>query len=464
MLVQSFLEEANMLEKAIELAEKTIKACKKKGMTEIEIFLSYNNQKQVIMNGKSIGTQRARDEIGVGIRVIHDSAEGFSYTNILTLDSLTKTADDAFSVAKLSAKIEGLALPDKAKVPELKGVYNEDLVNLEADELTKAGLDFIDGYTSVDDRINTVLSSIAANVNQTAILNSNDLFVQRKSANYQGGMLCVASDKNKAGGYVFENLFSRKKDLDFKATGIELGKRSLEGLKQETIDAFEGEVIFKEPAMISPITIAVGLAVSADWRQRGMSFWKDKLGDTVADERFNFVDKPHNLEGGAGIAAFDDEGVASKEHEIIKDGVLQTFLHNTRTANKENLESTGNAVRSMGGQPSFAQKPTNIFPHSPWIQTGDMSDEELIAETKKGILVHNYQGTVRYQNGIFSGVAKGAHLIENGEIVKPVTGVSISGNVFEILNNISGIGKEYHQTNFVRTPWMKFEGIRISTK
>ncbi|MHA1441377.1 MAG: TldD/PmbA family protein [Candidatus Heimdallarchaeota archaeon] len=453
-----------MLEKAIELAEKTIKACKKKGMNEIEIFLSYNNQKQVIMNGKSIGTQRARDEIGVGIRVIHDSAEGFSYTNILTLDSLTKTADDAFSVAKLSAKIEGLALPDKAKVPELKGVYNEDLVNLEADELTKAGLDFIDGYTSVDDRINTVLSSIAANVNQTAILNSNDLFVQRKSANYQGGMLCVASDKNKAGGYVFENLFSRKKDLDFKATGIELGKRSLEGLKQETIDAFEGEVIFKEPAMISPITIAVGLAVSADWRQRGMSFWKDKLGDTVADERFNFVDKPHNLEGGAGIAAFDDEGVASKEHEIIKDGVLQTFLHNTRTANKENLESTGNAVRSMGGQPSFAQKPTNIFPHSPWIQTGDMSDEELIAETKKGILVHNYQGTVRYQNGIFSGVAKGAHLIENGEIVKPVTGVSISGNVFEILNNISGIGKEYHQTNFVRTPWMKFEGIRISTK
>jgi len=59
LLVQSFLEEANMLEKAIELAEKTIKACKKKGMNEIEIFLSYNNQKQVIMNGKSIGTQRA---------------------------------------------------------------------------------------------------------------------------------------------------------------------------------------------------------------------------------------------------------------------------------------------------------------------------------------------------------------------------------------------------------------------
>ena len=453
-----------MLEEAKQLAEKAIKAAKKKGMDEIEIFLTYNNQKQVIMNGKSIGTQRARDEIGAGVRVILKGSEGFSYTNILTLESLAKTADDAFSVAKLSPKIDGLDLPNKANVTDLKGIYNEDLVNLEADKITKDALDFIDGYVSVDDRINTVLSSITANVTQTAIVNSNDLSVLQKSANYQGGMLCVASDKDKAGGYVFDNLFSRKHDLDFKTTGVSLGKRSLEGLKQETIDAFEGSVIFKEQAMVNPITIAIGLAVSGDWRQRGMSFWKDKLGDTVADERFNVVDKPHDLAGGAGIASFDDEGVPTKEHVIIKDGVLQTFLHNTRTANKENLESTGNAVRTLGGQPSFTQKPTTVFPHSPWILAGDMSDDELISETKKGILVHNYQGTVRYQNGIFSGVAKGAHLIENGEIVKPVTGVSISGNVFEILNNISGIGKEYHQTNFVRTPWIKFEGIRISTK
>jgi len=145
--------------------------------------------------------------------------------------------------------------------------------------------------------------------------------------------------------------------------------------------------------------------------------------------------------------------------------VLQAFLHNVRTANKENLESTGNATRAFGAPPNFSQKPANIVPNSPWILAGDMSEEEMIQETKKGIIVHNYQGTVRHQNGIFSGVAKGAHLIENGEIIKPVTGISISGNVFDILNNISGIGKEYHLANgWVTTPFMKFEGIRISTK
>ena len=79
--------------------------------------------------------------------------------------------------------------------------------------------------------------------------------------------------------------------------------------------------------------------------------------------------------------------------------------------------------------------------------------------------MHNYQGTLRQQNGIFSGVAKGAYLIENGEIVKPITGISISGNVFDLLNNISGIGKEYHLGGaWLTTPIMRFEGIKISTK
>ncbi|MHA1211316.1 MAG: TldD/PmbA family protein [Candidatus Heimdallarchaeota archaeon] len=454
-----------MLDKAITIGQKVIKASKKKGMDEIELFIAYSDQKQVIINGISVGTQRARSEIGVGIRVVHEGSEGFSYSNILTTNSLTKTANDAFSVAKLSPKIEGLTLAKKKPIRDIKGTYNDDIANLEADVLTQDALDFIAGYTSIDDRIKTVLSSISANVDHTAILNSNDILVERKTSNCQGGLLCVASDKDKAGGYVFDNLFSRQHDLNFRTAGEELGKRSLDGLKQETIESFEGSVIFKESAMFNPIGIVTSLAASADWRQRGISFWKDKLGDKVANDSFNFVDRPYDLKGGNGVRAFDDECSPTQELEIVKDGVLQTFLHNVRTANKENLESTGNATRAFGAQPNFSQKPANIMPNSPWILAGDMSEEEMIQETKKGIIVHNYQGTVRYQNGIFSGVAKGAHLIENGEIVKPITGVSISGNVFDILNNISGIGKEYHLANgWVTTPFMKFEGIRISTK
>ncbi len=217
--------------------------------------------------------------------------------------------------------------------------------------------------------------------------------------------------------------------------------------------------------MFNPVLTAMAFTVSADWRQRGTSFWKDSLGDSVAIESLNIVDKPHDLSAGSGIRSFDSEGNPTKDIEIIKDGVLQTFLHNQRTANKEKLEPTGNTFRSMGGQPSFTQPPANIFPNSLWVLPGEIPEDELIKDTKQGIIIHNFQGTVRNQNGIFSGIAKGAYLIENGEITKPVTGISISGNVFELLKNIQGIGKELHLTNaYALTPMMKFTGIKVSTK
>ena len=77
-----------MSEEAKKIGHKIIKNAKKKGMDEIELFIAYNNQKQVIINGTSIGTQRARSETGIGVRVIHKGAEGFSYTNILTYDAI----------------------------------------------------------------------------------------------------------------------------------------------------------------------------------------------------------------------------------------------------------------------------------------------------------------------------------------------------------------------------------------
>ena len=62
-------------------------------------------------------------------------------------------------------------------------------------------------------------------------------------------------------------------------------------------------------------------------------------------------------------------------------------------------------------------------------------------------------------------MTKGAYLIEKGEITKPVTGISLSGNVFELLKDIQGIGKELHLANaYAKTPMMKFNGIKVSTK
>jgi len=454
-----------MFEFAKDIGDNVLKYCSKKGMDSSEIFFSYNNQKQVLMEGQGIGTQRAKEELGAGIRIIHKGAEGFSSTNIITKEALQKAADEAFAVAKLSPKIEGIGLAKKQAIKPLEGVFNKELANLDVDEIIKDALGVIKGFSDVDSRIRTTLSSITLSTNGVAIQNSNNVTVQRKNVTYQSGLMAIASDKEKAGAYVFDNVFSREHDVNFHEIGVKLGERAIDALKQESLKDFEGPVIFRPDAMMSPIGMVTGLSVSADWRQRGTSFWKDRLADKVADENFHMVDKPFDLSGGGGVKSFDAEGNPTKDIDIVKDGVLQTFLHNQQTANKEKLKPTGNATRTFGPQPAFTQKPAFILPNSPWILAGDMSEDEMIADTKKGLIIHNYQGTIRYQNGIFSGVAKGAYLIEDGEITIPVTGISISGNVFDLINNISGIGKEYHlASGYLTTPIMKFEGIKVSTR
>lgn len=454
-----------MFNKAIDIGNKVIASSQKKGIEALEIFFQYVKNKQVMMNNVSISTQRAKEELGAGIRVIHKESEGFSSTNIITQKAIEKCVAEAYAIAKATPKIDGIGLPTKQNIKKIAGTFNQELADLSVEKITKDAIDFINGFTSIDSRIKTLLSNATITVNGNALVNSNGIELQRKSSHYSGSFLGIASDKDKAGSYTFENAFSRKHDIDFLSIGKKIGKRAIDNLNQTTINSFDGPVIFRPDAMFNPILIVVAFAISADWRQRGISSWKDSLGDNVAIDTLNLVDKPHDLSAGTGISSFDYEGNPTKEIEIIKDGIIQTFLHNQRTANKEKLDSTGNAFRSMGGQPNFTQPPANIFPNSPWVLPGDISEDEMIKDIKQGIIIHNFQGTVRYQNGIFSGVAKGAYLIEKGEITKPVTGISLSGNVFDLLKNIQGIGKELHLTNsYAKTPMMKFGGIKISTK
>ncbi|MBD3189675.1 MAG: hypothetical protein GF308_03480 [Candidatus Heimdallarchaeota archaeon] len=454
-----------MFDNSIEIGHEVLDKCSKKGMEKAEIFIAYNNVKQVTINGRSISTQRAKEEIGAGIRVIHKNAVGFSYTNILTRDALEKCADEAFSIAKNSATIEGIGLASKQKYSSVDGLYNQEIVNLSVEDITQDALDYIAGFTGIDDRVATVLSNISANVSGNAVINTNGVEAQYKTAYYQASLMALASEQGRSGAYVFDTIFSRKHDANLKTVGEQLGKKAIDNLNQKTIKAFDGEVIFRENAMLNPVVLTIAFALSGENQQKGSSFWKDKLADKVASEHFTMIDKPHNIQGATGVKPFDDEGNATRQLELIKDGVLQMFVHNQKTANKENLEPTGNAVRSLGGgMPKFAVPPTSIFPNSPWVQPGDMTEEELIEDTKKGIILHNYQGTLRNENGLFSGVAKGAYLIEDGEIKYPVTGVSIAGNVFEIINNITGIGNELHLAAVVRTPLIRYKGIKISTK
>lgn len=173
------------------------------------------------------------------------------------------------------------------------------------------------------------------------------------------------------------------------------------------------------------------------------SCFSDKLGEYVSTENFTLIDDPHSPDG-IGSKSFDDEGTATTPQSLIKAGVLSGLYSDSFEAFKNEVGSSGNAVRLGSPMGRQAQPLPTPLPHNIKVINGDHTKEEIIKDTKKGILVGRlwYTYPVNPEQGDFSCTARsGIKIIENGKIY-PGGSVRIVHNLKTLLKNISTIGND----------------------
>ena len=198
------------------------------------------------------------------------------------------------------------------------------------------------------------------------------------------------------------------------------------------------------------------------------SCFSDKLGEYVSTENFTLIDDPHSPDG-IGSKSFDDEGTATTPQFLIKAGVLSGLYSDSFEAFKNEVSSSGNAVRLGSPMGRQAQPLPTPLPHNIKVIDGDHTKEEIIKDTKKGILVGRlwYTYPVNPEQGDFSCTARsGIKIIENGKIY-PGRSVRIVHNLKTLLKNISTIGND--PKNILQwgsipsiTPTVKVGKIRVS--
>ncbi|MFP6742868.1 MAG: metallopeptidase TldD-related protein [Alphaproteobacteria bacterium] len=154
---------------------------------------------------------------------------------------------------------------------------------------------------------------------------------------------------------------------------------------------------------------------------RGTSFLKDSLGEAIFAAGITITDDPRRLRG-LRSKAFDGEGVATSARDIIADGVLTTWLLDSRSARQLGLATTGHASRGTSSPPSPSATNLTLAP-------GTQTPEEMIAEIVQGFLVTELMGMG--VNGITGDYSRGAagYWIENGEIAYPLSEVTVAGNL-----------------------------------
>jgi PmbA protein len=231
------------------------------------------------------------------------------------------------------------------------------------------------------------------------------------------------------------------------AAGTELGpldigdvaKRAVERAMQyrgaKQVKGGSMPVVIKADAM-ADIVGAFAPMFSADSAQKGLSLLKGKEGTAIANEFVTLVDSPDHPQLGFGYA-FDGEGVPTTKKNVIDHGVLTTLLYDVASANRQGVESTGNARRSYSSTVS-------ISPFHFYVEPGEAAFDDLLREAKDGIIVAEVSGLhagVNPTSGDFSLLAKGFAL-SGGEQGAPIDQMVLSGNFHAMLKGVRLISND----------------------
>jgi PmbA protein len=229
--------------------------------------------------------------------------------------------------------------------------------------------------------------------------------------------------------------------------------------KKAAVSTKQLPVIFTPIGVASALMSPLLLAFSGKSVLEGASPLKDKLGEQVFDKRLSLWDDA-TVAYGVGSYPFDDEGVASQHLPLVTNGVVANFLYDLQTAALAGTQSTGNGKRAGGGFPGPAIS-------SLILGGGDVSFQAMVEDMKEGLIVEQVMGAEQGNilGGDFGGNVLLGYKVEDGKIVGRVKDTMIAGNVYQVLKELLGIGREARWVGgILQTPPLYCSNVSVTTK
>ncbi|MDQ1316430.1 MAG: TldD/PmbA family protein, partial [Candidatus Poribacteria bacterium] len=243
----------------------------------------------------------------------------------------------------------------------------------------------------------------------------------------------------------------KKREIDH----VEIAKKAIELFKMAeniaTLKSGNIPVIFT-PEGLYVLLLSLNMGFNGKNVFLGSSPLAGRIGEKITDERFSITDNGL-IDYASASNKYDGEGVPHQITPLIDKGVIKNFLYDLSTAGRAKTKTTGHGVGC---------NPTNII-----ISEGNTSFEEMVKNTKEGIIVHDVMG-LGQGNPISGEFSVNVHLgykIENGEIVGRVKDVMLAGNTYDALNNIMAIGDKAEWVGgSLFAPYMQIASLSVIAK
>lgn len=419
---------------------------------QAEIFVMRSQSLELAVSDQKLENMDKKNSQGVGVRTLIDGRMGFAFSTVLSKASVEQVLRQAIENAKVTA-------PDQYNILPAKNVAigkKESLCNVSFEEKLENIMLAEKKAKEYDSRIVKVQrAGYSDSLAEIMLASSEGVEAEYTNSYYSAYVSSQAEDDGnveEGSSYDVARAFSK---LNFRDLGEESADKAVSMLGAKPIASQKIPLILDREVATSLLRIISG-TLSAKAVIKKKSLFENKLGKKVASPLITIIDDG-TLKDGVATTIVDDEGVPTQRTILIDSGILKCYYHNSYTANRMGESSTGNGVRSGAGG-NVGCGPTNIY-----IQPGFTAKEEMIDSLSRGLMITDVMGlhTANPISGDFSLGATG-FLIEGGKLVRPVRGVTVAGNLLDLLSKVTRVGSDLRMYGSSGAPTLLVDSLSVS--
>lgn len=410
-----------------QLARDVLDHARSKGATACEVDVSEGFGQSVTVRCGEVETIEYNRDKGIGVTIYSGQRKGYASTSDFSAQALRDTVEAALNIARFTAEDDCAGLADEAllarDVPDLDLYHPWELPVETAIDLARRS------EQAAFDTSKRVTNSEGATVST-----QDAQFVAANSLGFMGGyptsrhyIACsvIAGEQD---AMQRDDWYTTRRDAGELESAESVGRiaaeRAVARLGGRRIKTEDVPVIFEAPLAASLLGSFVH-AAGGGALYRKASFLVDHLGKPVFPDFVNISERPY-IPKALGSSPFDNDGVVTRDREVVAGGILQGYFLGVYTARKLGMQTTANA----GGS------------HNLIIEPGEHDLAGLMQQMGRGLLVTEMLGHgINYVTGDYSRGAAG-YWIENGQIAYPVEEITIAGNLRDMLRGLVAVGRD----------------------
>lgn len=418
-----------------------------------DLYFEYTTYNDLTLRDSEVTSGGFHVDYGVGIRVLCEEKTGYAYSE-------TTGMADMMAAARAAAAIAAACKGGNAGFRADSGHPAGDFYPVSASWRDVTGEKFLPVLKKIEDGIHTKAAALAdrsINVEKVvARLSSSESDIMMYNSLGE-----LTFDSRPMGSIVASVIYGKDGRTEQKSAsrsfrkgpGTFMEESLVDELTSEAVDGVEDSFSARRPkGGQMPVVMgcgasgillheAMGHAFEADFNRKGQSIFTGRIGEKVCMKGISIVDDA-TICGNRGACNWDDEGVAGRKTYMVRDGILESYLHDRISAAHFGVAPTGNGRRE-----GFRYNPIPRM-RATYMESGDATPQDIISSVQKGIYVDEFSnGQVKIGEGDFTFYVKSGRLIENGHLTAPVKDINIIGNGPKALSDIMMVGNDLKMDN-----------------